>query len=757
MAMDLEQQRYVDFAGARALLPSRRRRRGAHVGGDLRLRGARDAPATRATSASRSSSPTSSATSARTRAAAASTCRRTSSRASASPPSAILRRARSAGVRRADGVPGRARARAGTTRALAQLPAADRTAQRAGLVMAAIYRTLLDEIARDGYRVLDRRIALTPLRKLWIAWRTRERPDHDAGPSERCAGPPVAVIGGGWAGCAAAVDAREPRRTRVTVFEAARVLGGRARRVERDGLPLDNGQHLLLGAYEATRCAARERARRPCRRRPRPAAARDRAVRARCRRRTRCGRCASAPPGPRRAGSRSRTGLGLGERVAALRWLKALREAGSCAPVPNRRCDARVRCRRASHAVAVGAAALAALNTPPDAGLGAGVRQCAARGVRRGPRRCRLPAAGDRPVRALSGAAARAASKPRGGEVRTGVRPRLVAPRRIDGVDRGHAKRWNRARSPRRSSRSARTSSRTCSRRAWRRSRTCADALEATPRFATSRSAPSSCGYAAACRAAVADRAARRCARANGSSTGPTCSSARRTPRRRARSGALVVVVITRRRARRAWTPDASRARSMRSCGGWRRPCRRRLVAGDRRAARDLRVHARAARGRAPAASVRGCVSPATTSTRSSPRRSKRRSRAARLLGRDHNAQLAKASTAARVPGRSRSAQQIPSPARAARTSGSCRSRSSAAARTRRACGTLKCARCSRHHAMMLRRRDGRRARLQRDERAGRLAPVRVRPARRRPPPSPADAGRGTPRPRARRCSRRRR
>jgi phytoene synthase len=39
--------------------------------------------------------------------------------------------------------------------------------------MAAIYRTLLDEIARDGYRVLDHRTALTPLRKLWIAWRAR--------------------------------------------------------------------------------------------------------------------------------------------------------------------------------------------------------------------------------------------------------------------------------------------------------------------------------------------------------------------------------------------------------------------------------------------------------------------------------------------------------------------------------------------------------------------------------------------------------
>jgi phytoene synthase len=39
--------------------------------------------------------------------------------------------------------------------------------------MAAIYRTLLDEIARDGYHVLAGRTSLTPLRKLWIAWRAR--------------------------------------------------------------------------------------------------------------------------------------------------------------------------------------------------------------------------------------------------------------------------------------------------------------------------------------------------------------------------------------------------------------------------------------------------------------------------------------------------------------------------------------------------------------------------------------------------------
>ncbi|HTL74948.1 MAG TPA: presqualene diphosphate synthase HpnD [Casimicrobiaceae bacterium] len=67
------------------------------------------------------------------------------------------------------------RARAWYDAAFAALPARDRHAQRAGIAMAAIYRTLLDEIARDGYRVLDRRIALTPLRKLWLATRAAWR------------------------------------------------------------------------------------------------------------------------------------------------------------------------------------------------------------------------------------------------------------------------------------------------------------------------------------------------------------------------------------------------------------------------------------------------------------------------------------------------------------------------------------------------------------------------------------------------------
>ena len=56
--------------------------------------------------------------------------------------------------------------------AFVKLPAVDRRAQRAGIIMAAIYRTLLDEIRRDGCHVLTRRVSLTPIRKLWIAWRT---------------------------------------------------------------------------------------------------------------------------------------------------------------------------------------------------------------------------------------------------------------------------------------------------------------------------------------------------------------------------------------------------------------------------------------------------------------------------------------------------------------------------------------------------------------------------------------------------------
>ena len=64
------------------------------------------------------------------------------------------------------------RARTMYAQAFAHLPHADRSAQRAGLIMAAIYQATLDEIEDDGYQVLHQRIALTPVRKLWIAGRT---------------------------------------------------------------------------------------------------------------------------------------------------------------------------------------------------------------------------------------------------------------------------------------------------------------------------------------------------------------------------------------------------------------------------------------------------------------------------------------------------------------------------------------------------------------------------------------------------------
>src|SRR5437868_1716787 len=64
------------------------------------------------------------------------------------------------------------RARGYYASAMSALPAADRRTQRPGLIMAAIYRTLLDEIQREGFQVLTRRTSLTPLRKFWIAWRT---------------------------------------------------------------------------------------------------------------------------------------------------------------------------------------------------------------------------------------------------------------------------------------------------------------------------------------------------------------------------------------------------------------------------------------------------------------------------------------------------------------------------------------------------------------------------------------------------------
>lgn len=64
-----------------------------------------------------------------------------------------------------------ARAHALYDEALALLPAADRRAQKPGLMMASIYRTLLREIEDSQFQVLHQRISLTPLRKFWLAWK----------------------------------------------------------------------------------------------------------------------------------------------------------------------------------------------------------------------------------------------------------------------------------------------------------------------------------------------------------------------------------------------------------------------------------------------------------------------------------------------------------------------------------------------------------------------------------------------------------
>ncbi len=62
---------------------------------------------------------------------------------------------------------------------------------------------------------------------------------------------PVAIVGGGWAGLAAAVELTDAGIP-ATLVESAKQLGGRARRVDWNGLAIDNGQHLMVGAYTET-------------------------------------------------------------------------------------------------------------------------------------------------------------------------------------------------------------------------------------------------------------------------------------------------------------------------------------------------------------------------------------------------------------------------------------------------------------------------------------------------------------------------
>lgn len=61
----------------------------------------------------------------------------------------------------------------------------------------------------------------------------------------------IAIVGGGWAGLAAALELGD-NGIPVTLLESAKQLGGRARRVDWNGLAIDNGQHLMVGAYRET-------------------------------------------------------------------------------------------------------------------------------------------------------------------------------------------------------------------------------------------------------------------------------------------------------------------------------------------------------------------------------------------------------------------------------------------------------------------------------------------------------------------------
>lgn len=177
---------------------------------------------------------------------------------------------------------------------------------------------------------------------------------------------PVAVIGGGWSGCAAAWTLAS-RGIPVVIHEAAPVLGGRARRVERAGLPIDNGQHLLVGAYESTRSLLRAvhggRADPGLRREAMtiaPFAAHAGAVALRVPR--------LAPPWNLAAAIALARGPSLRERSGALRWLKALRDAAF-----RRAADETVDSMLASLPARVARGvlaplALAALNTPTSRG-----------------------------------------------------------------------------------------------------------------------------------------------------------------------------------------------------------------------------------------------------------------------------------------------------------------------------------------------------------------------------------------------------
>ena len=110
-------------------------------------------------------------------------------------------RPRAVSVPRADGEQVD-RARTWYERALAALPAVDRAAQRPGSSWRRSTGRCSTRSSATATRCCDQRVSLTPLRKLWIAWKT-SRGERARGPG--AGGRRAAVIGAGWAGCTAAV------------------------------------------------------------------------------------------------------------------------------------------------------------------------------------------------------------------------------------------------------------------------------------------------------------------------------------------------------------------------------------------------------------------------------------------------------------------------------------------------------------------------------------------------------------------------
>jgi squalene-associated FAD-dependent desaturase len=170
----------------------------------------------------------------------------------------------------------------------------------------------------------------------------------------------VAVVGAGYAGLSAAI-ALARAGCAVSVFEANRVPGGRARRVQYRGAALDNGQHILLGAYRETLALMREVGVSP------HALQRHRLTLKVARR---FSLAAPALPAPLHlaAGLALARGLAVADRFAALRFGLALRRRGF-APAPGATVAQLLAAQRQTSALVEllwGPLCIAALNTPPE-------------------------------------------------------------------------------------------------------------------------------------------------------------------------------------------------------------------------------------------------------------------------------------------------------------------------------------------------------------------------------------------------------